>query len=36
MIKMLGVDYSQGYYLGKPEPIEVVRERYGKYLEKDL
>ena len=28
MVKLLGVDYSQGYYLGKPEPIEVIKERW--------
>ncbi|WP_204305144.1 EAL domain-containing protein [Desulfurobacterium thermolithotrophum] len=28
MVKSLGVNYSQGYYLGKPEPIEVIREKF--------
>ncbi len=27
-VKKLEIDYSQGFYLGPPEPIEVVRKKY--------
>jgi EAL domain-containing protein (putative c-di-GMP-specific phosphodiesterase class I) len=31
VVKDLGIDYAQGYYLGKPEPLE---EKLKKYVSK--
>ncbi|OAQ19835.1 diguanylate cyclase/phosphodiesterase (GGDEF & EAL domains) with PAS/PAC sensor(s) [Thermosulfurimonas dismutans] len=28
LVKEMGIDYSQGYFIGPPEPIEVVRKKY--------
>ena len=28
LVRELGIDYSQGYFVGKPEPIEVIRNKY--------
>ena len=27
-VKDLGIDYAQGYFIGPPDPIEVIREKY--------
>ena len=29
-MKVLGVDYFQGYHIGKPMPIESIKEGLGK------
>jgi len=29
-VREIGVDYSQGFYFGKPEPIEVIRSKFKK------
>ncbi len=28
LVREMGIDYSQGYYIGSPEPIEVIRRKY--------
>jgi EAL domain-containing protein (putative c-di-GMP-specific phosphodiesterase class I) len=28
VVKDLGIDYAQGYYLGKPEPLEKKLKKY--------
>jgi len=28
LVKELGIDYSQGYFIGQPEPIEAIRDKY--------
>ncbi|TCK05341.1 EAL domain-containing protein [Phorcysia thermohydrogeniphila] len=30
LVKEIGIDYSQGYYFGKPEPIDVVKRKFKK------
>lgn len=28
LVKEMGIDYSQGYFIGPPEPIEVIKKKY--------
>jgi len=27
-VKRLGIDYSQGWYIGKPEPIDLIKDKF--------